>query len=108
MAVFLVETYVIKPEKQADFPAHVKKFLAWKEKRTELFKEAKSFKMFAQMFGGNMGGYVEMFEFENLADLEKCFNRVMQDKEFMTTISSEFATFVVPATDSINIWNSVT
>ena len=108
MATFMVETYVIKPEKQADFPAFVKKFFAWKEKRPELFKEVKSYKMFAQMLGGNWGGYVEMWEFESLADVEKCFSRVMQDKEFMTTIYPEFATLEVPGTDSINIWNSVT
>jgi hypothetical protein len=109
MTVFLVETYVIKPEKRADFAAYIEK-----EKRSEIlqklpqfFKEAKSYKMFAQMLGGNWEGYVEMWEFENLADCEKFFNKTMQS-DYMTTLYPEFTSLVVPATHSMNIWNSVT
>jgi len=107
MTVFMVETYVVKPDKLGEFMEFGKKYFEWKEKRPELFKEVKSYKMFVQMLGGNFGGYVEMWEFENMADCEKCMNRMMQDKEFMTKIYPEFASFVVPATHSINIWSSV-
>jgi len=107
MTVFMVETYVVKPEKQTEFTAWLKKYFTWIEKHPQLFKEVKSHKMFAQVFGGNWGGYVEMWEFENSADCEKCMNRAMQDKEFMTIIHVEFAAFVVPATHSISIWNPV-
>ena len=107
MVVFMVETYVVKPEKQAEFMAFVKKYLKWKDKHARLFKEVKSFKIFAQVLGGNFGGYVEMWEFENMAECEKCMNRVMQDKGFVTTIYAEFNSHVVPATHSINIWQSV-
>jgi hypothetical protein len=64
MTVFGVETYVIKPEKQAEFRAYKekwKKFFAYKENRPQLFKEVKSYRMFSQMFGGNWGGYVEKY-----------------------------------------------
>ena len=103
----MVETYVVKPEKQTEFMAFEKKFVAWKEKNTKKFKEAKSWRLFAQMLGGNFGGYVEVWEFENLGELEKWMNRVMQDEEFMTKIYLEFANLIVPATHSVNIWNSV-
>ncbi len=109
MTIFMVETYVIKPEKQAEFTAYKekwKKFFAYKENRPQLFKEVKSYKMFAQMLGGNWGGFVEMWEFENLADLEKCFNKVMRS-DYMTKLYPEFARLLVPATYSMNIWNSV-
>jgi len=106
MTIFMVETYVIKPEKQAEFTAFLKKFFAYKEKHPQLFKEMKSFKIFAQLLGGNWGGYVEMSEFESLADFEKWMNRLMQS-EFMTTLYPEFMALVAPATDSINIWNPV-
>ncbi len=49
----------------------------------------KSYKMFAQMFGGNSGGYVEMWKFENIADLEKFFNKVPQS-DCMRTFYPEF------------------
>jgi len=110
MTVFVVETYVIKPEKQAEFVAYKekwKKFFAYKENRPQLFEGVKSYKIFSQMLGGNWGGYVEMWEFENLAELEKFFNRVMQS-DYMTTLYPEFASLIVPATYSMNIWNSVT
>jgi len=107
MPVFMVETYVIKPEKQAEFMAFVKKYLEWKGKHPQLFKEVKSYKMFAQVLGGNYGGYVEMWEFENMAECEKCMNRVMQDNEFLTAIYLEFTSHIVPATHTINIWQSV-
>jgi len=108
MAVFMVEKYVVKPDKQGEFMEFGKKYVAWTKERPELFKEVKSYKIFAQVLGGNWGGYVEMWEFENLADCEKCMTRVMQDNEFMTKIYPEFAGFVVPATHSIDIWSSVT
>jgi len=106
MTVFMVETYVVKPEKQAEFTAWKKTFLPWREKHPELFKEMKSNRLFAQVFGGNMGGYVEMSEFENLADCEKCFATLMQS-EYMTTRGPEFLAFIVPATYSISIWSPV-
>lgn len=59
MAVFMVETYVVKPEKQDGFMA-LAKFAAWKEKNPLKPKELESWKMFAQMIGGNVGGYVEL------------------------------------------------
>jgi hypothetical protein len=48
-----------------------------------------------------------MIEFENLADLEKWFNRYNSDKEHMTKIWPEFLPLVVPGTFSMNVWTSV-
>jgi hypothetical protein len=108
MTVLMVETYVVNPEKQAEFMAFGKKFVEWKEKNAEKLKEVKSWKLFAQMLGGNFGGYVETWEFENMADCETCMNRLMQDEEFRTAIYGEFARLIVPGTHSINVWNAVT
>lgn len=77
------------------------------KKRPDLFKEVKSWKLFVQVLGGSFGGYVEMWEFDNMADGEKAMNRMMQDKEFMTAIYPEFASLLVPATHTISIWNPV-
>ncbi|MCP8308521.1 MAG: hypothetical protein H3Z54_07485 [archaeon] len=107
MTIFLVETYVVKPERQADFMAYKKKLSQWMEKHSELFKEVKSYRMFSQMLGGNWGGYVEMWEFENLADFEKCNNKHLQSEYLTKQVVPELAAFVVPATYSASVWNSV-
>lgn len=103
MTIFVVETYVVKPEKLSEFAAYKEK---WKKFFAKWLKEVKSYKMFTQLFGGNWGGYVEMWEFENLADCEMFFNRVMQS-DYTTKLYPEFASLVVPATYSISAWNPV-
>jgi hypothetical protein len=105
MTVFKVETYVVKPEKQEEYMALVKKWVVY-IKNKEKCKELKSWKLFSQTILGTTGLYIEMGEFESLADYEKLMNRIARDKEFQTTFSS-FYDCVVPATDSINIWTSV-
>jgi hypothetical protein len=103
----MVETYVVKPDKLGEFTAFCKKKETYMKKRPDLFKEVKSHKLFSQMLGGNWGGYVEIWEAKSLADIEKVFNRVMQDKEYMTKINPEGNALIVPGTDSLNIWSSV-
>jgi hypothetical protein len=49
----------------------------WKEFFASFLKELKSYKLLAQTLGGNTDGYVEMWEFQNLAELEKFFNKLM-------------------------------
>ena len=109
LTVFLVETYVIKPDKQPEFVAYKekwKKYFGYKEGHLERFKEVKSHRTFSQMLGGNWGGYVEMWEFENLAACEKFFNKIMKS-DYMTKLNPQFASLVVPAAYSMNVWSSV-
>jgi len=107
MAIFMLEQYVIKSDKMNEFTVFLKKYLPWIQKRrADLYKEVKSHKMISQMFGGNFGKYMEIWEYESLADCEKCFSRLMQDKELMTEIFPEFASYFAPATHTIEIWNS--
>jgi hypothetical protein len=105
MTVFKVETYVVKPEKQEEYMALVEKWVAY-IKNKEKCKELKSWKLFSQTIVGTMGLYIEMGEFESLADYEKMMNRIIQDKEFQTTFLP-FYDCLVPATDSIDIWNFI-
>jgi hypothetical protein len=106
MTVFSVETLIVKPDKLGEFTAVLKKFEKWMKKHPELFKEVKSHKLFSHMLGGYWGGYVEMWEFENLADFEKWMKKIMKS-DYMTTLSPEVSALIVPGTDSMNIWNSV-
>ena len=106
MAVFMVDTYIAIPEKLGEFTLALKKYEKWIKEHPELFKEMKSRKVFSHMLGGNWGGYVEMWEFENLADFEKCFNKIVES-DYMTTIYPELNALIIPGTDSLSIWNSV-
>jgi hypothetical protein len=106
MTIFKVETYLIKPEKQKEYMAMIKKWTAY-IKNKEKCKELKSWKLFSQMIGGTTGAYVEMGEFENLANFEKLMDRIMQDKEFIETIMTPWMSCIVDGTYSMNIWNSV-
>ena len=107
MTVFVVETYIVKPEKQADFMSLLQKILEYKKENPETFKEMKSKKIFSQMFGGISGGYIEMNEFDNIANAEKYMARIFKDEGFMK-LYQEAKLLLVPATYSLEVWNSVT
>ena len=106
MTVFSVETCTIKPDKLSENLAWLKKYETWMKKHPEVVKEAKSYKVFSHMLGGNWGGYVMMTEFENLAECEKWYNKIMKS-DFMTTLYPEWASLIVAGSYSIDVWNSV-
>jgi len=58
------------------------------------------------MFGGVSGGYVELDEFDSLADAEKYIVRTDKDEGFMKLLQ-EALQLVVPATYSLNVWKAV-
>lgn len=106
MTIFLMETYIVKPDKLSENLARYKKWEAWWKRHPEVCKEIKSQKLFSHTIGGNFGGYVEMTEFENLADLEK-FHYKVTKSDFMTTILPEFLSNIVAGSYSIDVWSSV-
>jgi len=106
MSVFIIETYVVKPEKQEEFISALKRILNYKTENPEKFKEMKSKKIFSQMFGDISGKYIEINEFDNMADAEKYMAREEKDEEFMR-LYQEAKLLLVPATYSLTIWNSV-
>jgi len=106
MSVFVIETYVVKPEKQGEYQSLMRRLLEYKKQNPQLFKEVKSFRLFHQMFGGLAGAYIEMWEFDSIADLEKCWIEESKNEGFMK-IHKEFTLFVEPTTFSINVWSAV-
>jgi len=80
MSIFMVETYVVKSEKREEFTPALNEFLKYKEENPELFKGLKSWRLLRQEFGGISGLYVEMWEFESMADLEKITERIFSDE----------------------------
>ena len=106
MSVFVIETYVVKLGKQEELMSLLQRIRKYKEENPERFKEMKSKRIFSQMFGGISGGYIEMNEFDNMADAEKYMTRVSKDKGFMK-LYQEAKLLLVPATYSLNVWKSV-
>jgi hypothetical protein len=66
----------------------------------------KSKKVFSQTFGGSRDGYVELNEFDTLADAERYLTRTSKDKGFMK-LYQEAKQLLVPATYTQTIWNYV-
>ena len=106
MSVFVVETYVVKEEKRDDFTPALNGFLEFKKTRTELFMGLKSWKLYKQEYGAISGMYIEMWEYENMVEMETISSRIFSD-DGMKKISKGFHKLVEPATFSASIWNSV-
>jgi len=106
MSVFVVDTHVVKPEKKEQYVPLMQRLHKYMKEKPDTFKEVKSWKVFAQMFGGIAGGYVQLWEFDNMAEVEKSLTKMFKDKGFME-IKQEFDRIIEPITHSWNVWNSV-
>ena len=106
MGILVVGTMVTKPENRDALLQLWQKFFAYMRKNTELFQEVKSFKVFSQMFGGAANGFVELVEYDSLADYEKLHERLQKDSGYVKLIQ-EFLQLVDPATLSEQVWKSV-
>ena len=108
MTIFKVETYVLRPEMQRGYLAVMKRWTSYITKNKEKCRELKSWKLLSQAIGGNVGAYIEIAEFESLADYDKFMHRVFHgQRESTASIVSAFTACVVPGTYSVNVWNSV-
>jgi len=106
MTIVVAETFVVKPEKQAEFTKLWKRYLKYLKDNLKLFKEMKWNKSFTQMFGGTYGAHVELTEFNSLADCEKLNNRLMKDPEIMK-LSQEMMLLIDPVTYTSNVWTTL-
>jgi predicted nucleotidyltransferase len=106
MSIFLVETYLAKQEKQAEFQKLLKEFLKFKKENPKVFEGLKSWKLLQQEYGGVGNLYVEMWEFEDLQKMEKINARIFKNKE-MKRINSEFHSLIDQASFARFIWNTV-
>jgi hypothetical protein len=106
MTVFIVETYAVKPGKQGEFMTLLKRIAEYKKENPEKFKEMRSKKVFSQMFGGISGGYIEMNEFDSMADVEKYMMKIQKDEGFIK-LYQEALLLTIPTTYSLNVWKAV-
>jgi hypothetical protein len=106
MSIIMVETYVVHSDKSTKFTTLLNEFLKFKKAHPQLFKGVKSWKLYKQDYGQPAGMYVEMWEYENLAQLEETNSRIFSD-EGIKKISTAFHKLVEPATFSAAIWSKV-
>jgi len=97
MTILVMGTWLVKPEKQAEFSRLWQRFLKYMKNNPKLFKEVKSLKFFTQTFGGIMGSHVELAEYESLADYEALHAKLKKNKEYAKLLQ-EFMLVVDPAT----------
>jgi hypothetical protein len=108
MTIFRIEKYIVRPEKHEEYVAIMKKWADYVMKNKEKCKELRSWKLFSQTIGGNVGEYIEMWELESLADYEKFMHKTFHGgDESVAKIVSGFTTCTVPGSNSVSIWNSV-
>jgi hypothetical protein len=106
MSLFIVDTYIVKTEKQREFLEYIQRFIKYKNENPEKFKECKSWRIFRQAFGSISGAYIEMTEFENLTEAERWGMKMRKDEEMMK-FREQFTPLIDPASHSMNLWNSV-
>lgn len=106
MSVFVVDTHVVKPEKQEEYVSLMKRLSKYMKENLQTFKELKSWKVFCQTFGGIAGGHIQLWEYESMADIEKSMTLMFKDKGFME-IKRELDRLIEPATHSWNVWTAV-
>ena len=106
MSVFVVDTHVVKPEKQEEYTSLMNRVSRYMKENPQTFGELKSWKVFAQTFGGIAGGHVQLWEYQNMADIEKSMNSMFKDKGFME-IKRELDSLIEPVTHSWNVWTAI-
>lgn len=106
MSITLVETYLVRHEKQAEFQSSLKEFIKYKDGHPKLFEGLKSWRLLQQFYGGIANTYVEMWEFDSLPEMEKCSARVFKTKA-MKKLNADFYDDIVNATFTRSIWKTI-
>lgn len=105
MSVYTVEKFIVKPGKNKDFLDISRRFLKYRKEHPEKFKEIRSFKRYSIWLGSDQGAYIEIFEFDSLADYEK-YSSLWTTDETIKKIVTDFKPLIDPATWSISVWTS--
>lgn len=104
--VFIIETFVVKPEKHSEFESLMRKGLKHMKENPEKYKEMKSWKMYIQTFGTISGAYIGQTEYASLAEFEKLTARLSKDKE-TSKLSQEVNATIDMTTYSMSVWEPV-
>jgi hypothetical protein len=103
MSVLVVETYVVRVEKLDDFDPALAEFRDFKDRHPDLFAGVISWHLWKQEYGGISDLYIETWEYESLAEMERVSDRIFAD-EGMKKIGRNFHQLIEPTSFSAAIW----
>jgi antibiotic biosynthesis monooxygenase (ABM) superfamily enzyme len=103
MTIFVISTYKVKPEKQAEHTAWGKNLVATMKTQPDLFKEVKSLKVCRQKTGRENGRYIAIWEFENMADRRKWIKRLREQ----TALVPDLRALTMPGTFESHTWKPI-
>ncbi len=106
MTVFIVRTYIVKPDKLQEHLDWGKKLVKLMKKQPGLFGEVLSMQVLSHKYGGCVGGFTAMWKFKTFADSEKWVHGFSAVKEEID-LRSEFLSLIVLGSYSECIWESV-
>ena len=106
MSVFRISSYVVKPDRQEEYKEVWRRWLKFKKENPEEVSEIRSSGLFTQTFGDTYGKYVEMHEFDSMADYERYMEKAFNNRQHMEIFEDQMSLFV-PGTVSMSIWNPV-
>ena len=107
MAVLEVFNFAVKPERLSDMKAAATAFGAWTKKRPDLWGSMRSYHVYSKLNGPMSVECVEVCEFDNLANEEKNYEAVKQDKEYLAIHYPAFTDVIIPGTLTREVWNPV-
>ena len=83
----------------------LQKAVALMNERPEKFAGVKSYQAYSQMIG-TFGGYVEIWEFESMNDIDTFFKTMFSDEE-LKKIPQEFFGLLEAGTYHTQVWTTV-
>ncbi len=106
MSIFFVESYVVGPEEMERLSALLGRASNLMKEKPEKFPGLRSYRAFSRMIG-EFGAHTEIWEFENMNNIEALYQAMFTDEE-LKQIPKEFFTLIEPGTYSTEIWSTVT
>ncbi len=106
MSIILMEAYLVRYEKQAEFQSSLKEFIKFKKGHPKVFEGLRSWRLLQQSYGGIANSYVEMWEFDSLPQLENCNTRLRKTKA-MKKILADFYGEIDHTTFTRSMWENV-
>ena len=101
MTVFVVESYLVKPEKIEQNNVLLQKLARLLKEQPAKFKMVKSYKTYTETFG-TWGYSLEFWEMGDISDWNKIFEMMMKDEE-LKKFPEEFFNLIIPGTHQLHL-----
>ena len=107
MTVLEVFTFAVKPERLDETKTRLRAFEVWCKRRPDLWGSMKSYHVYTKLDKASSVPCLEVCEFDSLADVEKNYEAVKQDREYQTVHLPAFTDVIIPGTLGREIWSGM-